>query len=91
MQISKQLMDAFYERKQKALDLDSFQLAEAWSQCESMVNNLHHGRAPDSWLPRLKAIIEDWRTAAVNSESSAVYSEALELVKIAELMAVELS
>jgi len=83
MQISKQLMDVFYERDRAALKEKKYELSFAWSNCESMVNNLHHGRPLVEWLTQFRNIVVDWRDEAADDELRAAYDEALEFVDIA--------
>ncbi len=54
MQISKELMDAFYAKEREVLSAadENFKVAFAWNLCESTVNNIHHGEDPRVWIPR---------------------------------------
>jgi len=83
MQIAKQLMDVFYERDRAALEMKDYELSTAWGNCESMVNNLHHGRPPVEWLTQFRNIVVDWRDEAPDDRLRAAYEEALEFVAIA--------
>jgi len=83
MQISKQLMDAYQERSRAALKEENYELSFLWEGCESMVNNLHHGRPLTEWLTQLRTIVLDWQNDAENEDLQAAYDEALELIDIA--------
>lgn len=84
MSKSLELMNAFYENNQEALKAEDYELAQLWSQCESMVNNLYHGKEPSVWIPQLKSIIEDWIVEEPNFELVKAYKEALEFIAIVE-------
>lgn len=84
MQISKELMDAFYENSTESLAEKDYVLADFWRTCESMVNNLHHGEDPSIWIPRLKSVIEAWQLGSSDSKLLEAYAEALELITLVE-------
>ena len=86
MQISKELMDAFYERSRRSLDGDDFEAAQLWSDLESYVNNIHHGKHPQEWLPRVSSTIEEMQQEQADTELKPLYDEALELVATAMLL-----
>lgn len=84
MNKSLQLMDAFYKKSKDALASDDYEIAQLWSSCESMVNNLHHGKDPSIWIPTLKTIINGWISNESREDLILAYREALEFIEIIE-------
>lgn len=52
MMESKKLMDACYETQQAFLAEDKYQQANGAGLVESLVNNVHHGKPIEEWLPQ---------------------------------------
>jgi len=84
MQVSKELMDVFYANSKTALSNEDYELAQFWSSCESMVNNLHHGKHPSIWTKELKDILKVWMLKVTDEKLLKAHYEALELISIVE-------
>lgn len=80
MQISKELMDAFYAKEREVLSAadGNLEVSFAWNLCESTVNNIHHGEDPRVWIPHFESRIAD----ETDGEVIAAYREAIELAQI---------
>ena len=74
-------MDAFHDKSVIAMDKGNYPEKFFWDSCESMVNNLHHGRYLIQWLPTLLSIIEDWKESDAHNVPSEIYDEAISMVK----------
>ena len=85
MQISKELMDAFYAKEREVLSAadGDFEVSMAWSLCESTVNNIHHGQDPRVWIPRFIELTESRIPDEQNAAVVAAYREAIELAQVA--------
>ena len=85
MQISKELMDAFYAKERELLSAadGDLEVSMAWSLCESTVNSIHHGQDPRAWIPRLIEITEERIGEETDEEVISAYREAIELARVA--------
>lgn len=82
--IPKLLMDEFYGMEREALELEAYGRAQAFSSCESMVNNLLHGRHPAETLSQCRKIFEENSQNAefFDGDERAAYAEAVIVVDI---------
>lgn len=57
--LAKNLMDIYYAEERNWLQSNEFEIASAYSDAESMVNNLMHGRPDAEWVPQFVKIMRD--------------------------------
>jgi len=81
--LSYQLMTTYDDLNRKALKDNAYDVAFAWSTCESSVNNIHHGRDPREWIPQLKRMLTELADSAETEAEKAVYTEAQDYADIA--------
>jgi len=91
--IPKLLMDEFYSMERAALAESNYGAAQVFSSCESMVNNLLHGRHPAEVLGRCRKIFEEnAQNERFEEGSRAAYAEAVIVVDLfAEQYGLELT
>jgi hypothetical protein len=79
--VSWQLMDFFGDRARESKD--NYEISNAWRNCESLVNNIHHGQHPSEWLPQFIAVTQSRLDKELNNETKLVWIDAIEFANIA--------
>lgn len=82
--IPKLLMDELYSLEREALAKENYGRAQAFSSCESMVNNFHHGREVRITLSLCRKVFLDNSQAAelFDAAELSAYAEAVILVDL---------
>lgn len=57
--LAKTLMDVYYGEELKYRNQGEYEIANAYGDGESMVNNLMHGRANSDWVPQFVKIMRE--------------------------------
>lgn len=57
--LAKTLMDVYYGEELKYRNQGEYEIANAYGDGESMVNNLMHGRANSDWVPQFVRIMRE--------------------------------
>ncbi len=75
-----QLMTLFHE---EAVSSQDFERRFAFDTAESAVNNVHHGRPPQEWLPLVKSTLQELSLMEGTSVQEAVaYGDAILLLEL---------
>lgn len=72
------LMDKFYNAGKQARASENYEYAQTMNSVENIVNNLHHGKPSNEWLPVLHKIIKELSEQYSNDPA---YNDALVIME----------